>query len=858
MTWRFELDPSAPGPGGLAAFLAGSSVKAALLLAAAGLASLALRRGSAASRHLAWSLAAAGALGLPALSAVLPGWRVPLAAPWAADDRPPAADLTRHEPLGAVPGEVALVAQLADGRREAAARPQSPGPVLGTTSQPVSLTEPSEVPLIGHDLSTAVGVSLALWAWAAGVCVFSAPVWLGLLSLRRLARGSEPVTDEATLALARRLSARIGLRRPVRLVLSPGREVPMTWGVLRPVVLLPRDALAWTEERLATALAHELAHVKRWDCLSHLVARLACAGYWFNPLAWLALARVRGEQEQACDDLALGCGLDRVSYAGNLLAILAGRPAGSPRASLAPAMGSSGKAKAKLERRLVGILDEGRPRRPPGRRAVGLASAAAALAVLPLAALSPGAGAEAKSLAAAPEADDPKPSDGSGSVEDVLARVRETAVKAPDESALRDGAIKGLLDALHDPYSAYYDSQQMGAMERALGGKVSGIGVQLNLEDGKVTVITPLPDSPAIKAGLRPGDVIEEVDGQPTRGKELSEVVKQILGEEGKPVRLKVRHADGRADDLSVTRAAIKLRSVRGFRLSGGRWDFLLDPAHGIGYAQVSQFGPDTAAELKEALGGLKARGLKGLILDLRGSPGGLMNAAVETAGLFLSRGTILTVRGRDQAARAIKAEGPAEAPDVPLVVLADGSTASAAEIVTGALKDNDRAVVVGSRTFGKGSVQTIIKLKEGGGAIRLTSAYYELPSGANIDRRGGQGSWGVDPTDGYYVPVDARTAEALTRKRLEREKLGGPEPAAADGAKVTPESIERDESDPPLAAALKTLIARTTQGAFVKTGLPVAEQSARLRRLDEARKRRQSLVDDLKKVEKELSELDR
>ena len=130
------------------------------------------------------------------------------------------------------------------------------------------------------------------------------------------------------------------------------------------------------------------------------------------------------------------------------------------------------------------------------------------------------------------------------------------------------------------------------------------------------------------------------------------------------------------------------------------------------------------------------------------------------------------------------------------------------------------------------------------------------MPRGEDIDKREGKASWGVDPTDGYYVPVDGKTLDAMTRKRVERERVGGPEPAAAVGVKVTPESIERDQADPQLAAALTTLIARTTRGEFVKVGLPVSEQSARLKRLDEARKRRQSLLDDLKKVDKELNDL--
>jgi carboxyl-terminal processing protease len=721
--------------------------------------------------------------------------------------------------------------------------------------------------LTGHEFSTVGGLSPVFWlsAWAVGVVLTGAPIVLGLFRLGRLARASEPVTDEAMLGSARRLAARVGVRRPVRLVLGSGREVPMTWGIFRPVILLPSDAARWPEGRLATALAHELAHVRRWDCLTHLLARSACALYWFNPLSWLALARVRAEQEQACDDLAVRSGLDRVSYADHLLAILAGRTSRSPGSPTAVALAMS--AGSRLEGRLREILDARRSRRAPGRRTVGLATAAAVALLVPLAAVSPRAGAEAL-LGPGPDSPAQATADGtaqdakpvSGSVEsEVLEKVREVYVKAPDESALRLGAIRGILEALHDPYSTYIEASQLAEMERSIQGKLTGIGAKLEPFEGRVRVVTPLPDSPAFKAGVRPGDVIEEVDGQPTRGLELTEVVRRIIGEAGKAVRLRVRHEDGRTEELNVTRGAITVRSVQGYRLGrDGRWDFMLDPDHGIGFVRLTGFNGETPGELKEALERLKGQGVKGAVLDLRGCPGGLMSAAVDSARHFLAKGTIVTIRGRDEAPKSFKAEGQAAAPDLPMVVLIDDTTASAAEILAGALKNNDRAILLGSRTHGKGSVQTIVKLKDGSGAIRLTSAYYELPGGENIDKRDGKETWGVDPTDGYFVPLDGPAREALNRRRLDRERLGGAEPPTTGGAKVSPELIERDQADPQLGAALKTLTARTTGGTFVKVGLPVAEQSARLKRLQDVRKRRQSLLDDLRTVERELSELDR
>ena len=691
------------------------------------------------------------------------------------------------------------------------------------------------------------------------------PVLLGMLSLRQVARRVDvPVTDPAMLRA--HPSAR-GADRPEAVGAAgpqPSAGDPDDLG--RPPSGHPpaRRCGGWPEERLTTALLHELAHVKRWDFLTQLAARAACAVYWFNPLAWLALARVRREQEQASDDLALGCGLDRHAYADHLLAIVTGRASGGPRSAVAPAMASS----AKLERRLLGILDTGRSRRELGpadrRPRRGWPRRPSSCPWRPS---TPGRGRGHRQAAGrrrpggvAPRRRSTQAGRGRIAVEsEVLAKVREVFVKPPDESALRKGAIKGMLDALHDPHSAYIDAQQMADMDRNLQGKVTGIGAQLELKDGQVTVVTPLPDSPALKAGLRPGDVIEEVDGQPTRGLELAEVVKRILGKAGEVVRLKVKHADGRAEDLAVTRGVVTIRSVRGFRSPGdaGR-DSLLDPDHAIGYVRISQFGTDTAAELRTAIERPQRPGDEGT--DPR--PPGLPRRAVECGG----RGRAVVPRQGDDRHDPRPRRGrevlhgrrqPALAADVPLVVLVDGTTASAGEILAGALKDNDRADHrrVADVRQGLGPVD-----RQAEGRQRCDPADVRLLPACPAARTSTSGkarpTWGVDPTDGYYVPVDGKTLDAMTRKRVERERVGGPDPAAAAAAKVTPESIERDEADPQLAAALKTMIARTTRGEFVKVGLPLSEQSARLQRLDEARKRRQSLLEDLKKVDKELGEL--
>ena len=609
--------------------------------------------------------------------------------------------------------------------------------------------------------------SWILVAWAVGAILSAMPVLLGMLSLRRVTRGSIPATDPVLLELVRRLSAQAGVRRPIRLIRSPSRTIPMTWGLFRPIILLPDDAASWPEGRLTTALLHELAHVRRRDFLTQLTARAACVAYWFNPLAWLALARVRREQEHAADDFALECGLDRHGYAVDLLAIVTGRSLSGPRAAVATAMA----VPSRLERRLRGILDDRRPRRGPGRRAMALIAAASAILVVPLASLEPRS--EAR-IAPRPSqlapAQQPAGADGVSVDSELLAKVRELSVKPADEAALRQGAARGLLDALQDPHSKYIDARRMAELTRDTTGRLTGIGAQLDKDGPRLIVIAPLPDSPAARAGLRARDVIETIDGQPTAGIEVHEAVRRIIGKEGEVVRLGVKHADGRAEELAITRGVVRIRSVRGFRAAADREDFVLDPEHKIGYIAINQFVADTPDALKAAIADVKDRGVKGLIIDLRGSPGGLLDAATGAVRLFLAKGTIITIRKRGQADAAVEADGSdAPAAGLSLIVVVDGTTASSAEIFTGALKDNGRAIVVGSRTYGKGSIQSIVKLKEDAGAVMLTTAYYRLPGGRDIDRHEGSADWGVDPTDGYYVPVDGPALEAMTRRRIER-----------------------------------------------------------------------------------------
>jgi carboxyl-terminal processing protease len=577
-------------------------------------------------------------------------------------------------------------------------------------------------------------------------------------------------------------------------------------------------------------LLHELAHVRRGDFVTGLLGRLACALYWFNPLAWLAAWRIRVEQERACDDLVLGRGLDPAAYARHLLEVLTRGASGGPVRTIASAMAATGP----IEHRLRWILDHSRVRagRPLARRQAVLAALAVLGLVAPLAAGRPRLAIAAATPDGAPAQAAPHSS--ADEPADVLEQLRRNYVKPPDEAALRAGALQGMVSALHDPYSMYLAPAELAEVETQLRGTVTGIGARLGTKDGRVSVEAPLPDSPAQRAGVAPGDVILEVDGASTAGLDLRAVAKRITGAPGTVVRLKLAHQDGREVVLEITRSAITLPTVRG--LPGdqdGQRPGMIDAEHKVGYGHIMQFAAATPVELGDAIRGLQAQGMKGLILDLRSCPGGMLEAAVGVASLFLPGGIVVTIQGRDGAEVATNADAAKSLGDFPLLVLINEQTSSAAEIVAGALQDHGRAVLVGTRTVGKGSVQTLFKLKEGSGAIKLTTAYYKLPGGRNIDRGAGNPRWGIDPNEGDFVPMDAH----------QREAAGN----AGAGA-----------LDPQLAAGLKAMIARLTTGEFARVGGSNEALASDLRRREEIQKRRTALLEDLEKLDKELDALSR
>jgi carboxyl-terminal processing protease len=836
-------------------FLLDAALKGTIVLVLAILAYVLVLRprwASAALRHLLWASTLVVLLVAPVLSYFLPAWVSPLALPGLAEQT----NLERENGLWVVEEP----ARPAPAPAAAGAGQANLGPVLVASRVP---TPPNALPADEAPVKTPpapAATPAAAWtvsAWLIGALL--SVVWLlgGWLSLVRLARCCERVRDGALHQTLTEVAKSLGIRRPIRLLLSSHRAIPMTWGLFRPVVLLPQEAKTWTAQRLGMVLVHELGHVQRWDCLVQLLGHLVRGLYWFHPLAWLAVRQLRIEQEHACDDLVLESGAPATDYAEHLLAVTAGVRADFWTAPVALGMGRS----EKLRRRLVRLLDAGCNHRPARRRTVLVATVATiALAIgLGTVGFSPSpataAGDDPKDQVQAPAKEKDKVLlKKLGEVQQKLAKYY---VHPIDEKTLADYALRGLLQGLKDPYTDYVSPEDLKRFDSQLKGNVTGIGVHVQMVDQRLTVATPLEDSPALKAGLRPGDLIDAIDGKSTRGLTMNDAIGRILGPAGSVVKLKVVHPEGVVAEIPLTRAEIRLRSVNGFRRGAdGQWQFLLDPDHKIGYLQVQQFSGRTASEVRESITAMQKDALKGLILDLRFCPGGLLEQAIEVCKVFLAKGVILTTRGPAMAEKTWKADGKNTLGDFPLLVLINDNTASAAEIVAGALRDHERAILLGSRTYGKGSVQSVMKLDEGG-ALKVTTAYHYLPSGRNIQKRPGEKTWGVDPSDGFYFPLTAGQAEALRKDAQKRALLGLKEDELPKApARLTPKIIEEQHADPQLAAALRAMVARVTGGEFLKVGKDNAALADVALRLEEMRQRRDQLQQSVKQLEREIAEM--
>jgi carboxyl-terminal processing protease len=341
---------------------------------------------------------------------------------------------------------------------------------------------------------------------------------------------------------------------------------------------------------------------------------------------------------------------------------------------------------------------------------------------------------------------------------DVLRKIEKNYVEPQDPQKLIYGAIKGMIQSL-DPHSSFMTKEEHRDLMIDTKGSFMGIGIEITLKDNILTIVSPIEDTPAYNVGLKAGDQILKIDGKLTNDMTLIDAVKLIRGPKGTEVKLTIRREDEeKLLDFTITRDEIPLVSVR---------KFLLTP--NIGYVRISSFRSKTTQDLESALEDLEAgRELKGMVLDLRNNPGGIMGQAIEVADLFLDSGIIVSTKGRDPnqntEERAHKNEVPRH---YPIIVLVNGGSASAAEIVAGALQDNKRAIILGTQTFGKATVQTIIPLSDGSG-LRLTTARYYTPSGKSI-----QASGIIPDIKLEYQPIEDEKDKNKTRFIREKDLKG-------------------------------------------------------------------------------------
>ncbi|MFW6124623.1 MAG: S41 family peptidase [Pirellulales bacterium] len=350
--------------------------------------------------------------------------------------------------------------------------------------------------------------------------------------------------------------------------------------------------------------------------------------------------------------------------------------------------------------------------------------------------------------------------------------------KVPPEQLYR-GAVEGMVDRLDDPHSRFIPPRQLKQFNESLNREFGGVGMEVSQDPQtrRLKVVAPLYDTPAYRAGIRAGDVILRIDGRSTQGLSLRDAVRLMRGPPGTSVTIELRHpGEDQSVRLALDRERIDVDTVLGdTRTADGTWRFFLPEHPRIGYVRVSAFAQKTAGDLRRLLQRLLHRRMAGLILDLRDNPGGLLDAAVDTCDLLLDRGAVVTVRRRNRS-RTFRAGAAGTLPDFPLAVLVNGRSASASEIVAACLKDHERAVIVGSRTYGKGTVQQVIDLEAEQGALKLTTAQYIRPSGRNIDRKIGlsdQDDWGVRPSPGMNVEVDEKEYTDWRVWRLRRNIPG-------------------------------------------------------------------------------------
>jgi len=392
---------------------------------------------------------------------------------------------------------------------------------------------------------------------------------------------------------------------------------------------------------------------------------------------------------------------------------------------------------------------------------------------------------------------------------EVFERVKTDYVEKPDDAKLVEGAINGMITSL-DPHSRYMNDSAWREMQETTHGEFGGLGIEVTMEDGLIKVVAPMDDTPAAKAGILSGDLVTQIDDEAVQGLTLEQAVNKMKGPINTKTKLTIiRKGKDAPLDVSIVREIIRVRPVS-YHVDGGN----------IGYIRVSSFSEQTTDELKSAISDISKQvppeSLAGYVVDLRNNPGGLLDQAVSVSSAFMARGEIVSTRGRTpEETQRFTAHGGDLTKGKPLVVLINGGSASASEIVAGALHDHKRATLIGTRSFGKGSVQTIIPLGAGNGALALTTARYFTPSGRSIQAKG------VAPDIEVLqdVPDEFKTRSETKGEASMRGHLSA-EGAEQTGSQSYVPPVEKD--DKALGAAYNLL-----RGVTVNAGVPSSPKTA-------------------------------
>ena len=385
---------------------------------------------------------------------------------------------------------------------------------------------------------------------------------------------------------------------------------------------------------------------------------------------------------------------------------------------------------------------------------------------------------------------------------DVFERVRSDYVEAPTDQEMIEAAIAGMLAAL-DPHSSYLNAKSFRDMQVNTRGEFGGLGIRVTMEGGYVKVISPIDDTPAFRAGIKPSDLISHLDGESVQGLTLNQAVDKMRGKVGKDIKLTILREGMKPFDVTITRAVIKITSVRS------------KVEEKVGYIRITSFNERTEKGLKKEMAKIKKEigsDLQGIVLDLRNNPGGLLDQAIAVADAFLDKGEIVSTRSRrPEDTQRFNAKPGDLSGQLPMVVLINGGSASASEIVAGALQDHRRAVILGTKSFGKGSVQTIMPLP-GHGAMRLTTARYYTPSGRSIQAKGIEPDIKVEQARIESIETPKRRRESDFRNALDngdkkgQEKKPAAKPQAGKSKHGAEDKKPEDKQDYQLSRALDLL----------------------------------------------------